>query len=65
MKENNIAAVVLTAGAKGACCYWDSTKLFVKERSYNLCGCYGSGRCVLGTFSLVILSAEALKERIN
>ncbi len=50
MKENNIAAVVLTAGAKGACCYWDSTKLFVKSVPVTCVDATGAGDAFWGTF---------------
>lgn len=50
MEENDIAAVVLTAGAKGACCYWDSTKLFAKGIPANCVDATGAGDAFWGAF---------------
>lgn len=50
MKENDIAAVVLTVGAKGACCYWDSAKLFAKGMPANCVDTTGAGDAFWGAF---------------
>ena len=50
MKENDIAAVVLTVGAKGASCYWDSTKLFAKGIPADCVDATGAGDAFWGAF---------------
>lgn len=57
MKDFSISAVVMTAGAKGACCYWDSAKLFAKGIAANCVDATGAGDAFWGAFLAHLIHA--------
>ena len=50
MKKNGISAVVLTLGARGACCYWKDMKLIVKSIPADCVDATGAGDAFWGAF---------------